>query len=152
MDFRTLNKLIKSGMDYAHRRIRAFGLSDTECLICSFINTHSGCSQDDVANGLHTDKTTTAKALSKLEAKGYVIRDQHQLDRLKKVLTLTETGKERISEIMNLHDEWLNDVLGTLSASERRRFEGYCARLLDAAEEKLEQGEPKKNHGTRKQH
>ena len=134
MKFDTLDLLFKYGREFGHRRIRSSGLSDTECLLCSYVSAHPGCSQDDAVQGLHMDKTTAAKALHTLEEKGYVIREQSADDRRKKRLTVTETGTEKLSAILHLHDQWMSRVLAVLNNEEQAQFEEYCIRLLRAAE------------------
>lgn len=134
MEFGMLDLLFKYGREFGHRRIRSSGLSDTECLLCSFISAHPGCSQDDAVQGLHMDKTTAAKALRALEEKDYIIRAQSSDDRRKKRLSVTEVGMEKLSAIMHLHDQWMNRVLAVLNPEEQAQFEKYCVRLLQAAE------------------
>ena len=152
MEFGMLDLLFKYGREFGHRRIRSSGLSDTECLLCSFVSAHPGCSQDDAVQGLHMDKTTAAKALHTLEEKGCVIREQSPDDRRKKMLTVTEAGTEKLSTILHLHDQWMSRVLSILSPEEQAQFEDYCVRLLRAAETmqaESESDEPGgKSHGT----
>ena len=137
MDFLTLHLLFKCGQEYRHRRVRDCGLSDTECLICSFLYSHAGCSQDDVVQGLRMDKTTAAKALQSLEAKGCIERTQDAEDRRKKLLQLTDSGTDSVSSILHLHDAWLNGLMSCLSPEEQAQFEHCCTRLLQAAEAQL---------------
>jgi len=134
LEFQTLNLLLKCGMDFGHKRIRTHGLSDTECLICSYVYAHTGCAQDDVVQSLHMDKTTAAKALRSLEDKGFVIRRQDAQDRRRKLLQLTPSGAESLSAVMHLHDSWMHSVLSCLSEAEQAQFEDYCTRLMQAAE------------------
>lgn len=137
MDFQMLNLFFKCGKEYSHKRIKNSGLSETECLICSYAYSHDGCVQDDVVQTLHMDKTTVAKALHSLEEKGYISRVQATEDRRKKLLFLTPSGRECVSSLLHLHDNWFSSVLTCLSDEEQKQFEGYCVRLLRAAEEKL---------------
>ena len=134
MEFGTLDLLFKYGREFGHRRIRSRGLSDTECLLCSFVSAHPGCSQDDAVQGLHMDKTTVAKALRTLEEKGCLTRVQSPNDRRKKVLTVTKAGEEKLAAILHLHDQWMSRVLAALNPEEQTQFENYCVRLLRAAE------------------
>ena len=152
MKFDTLDLLFKYGREFGHRRIRSSGLSDTECLLCSYVSAHPGCSQDDAVQGLHMDKTTAAKALRTLEEKGCMIREQSSDDRRKKMLTVTEAGTDKLSAILHLHDQWMSRVLAALSPEEQEQFEEYCIRLLRAAES-LHSEDPVhetggRNHGT----
>lgn len=134
MKFGTLDLLFKYGREFGHRRIRGSGLSDTECLLCSFVSAHPGCSQDDAVQALHMDKTTAAKALHSLEEKDCILRAQSSEDRRKKMLTITEAGTAKLSAIMHLHDQWMSRVLAALEPEEQAQFEEYCIRLLRAAE------------------
>lgn len=137
MDFRTLDLLLKCGKEFRHNKIRKSGLTETECLICSYVYSHANCTQDDVAHALRIDKTTIAKAMRMLEEKGELLRARDPLDRRRKNLRLTDEGAEKVSAILNLHDQWLNDVLSCLPPDEREQFEKSCRRLLCAAEEML---------------
>ena len=134
MDYQTLNLLLRCGREFSHRRLRATSFSETECMICSYICAHERCSQDEVAIALKADKTTVGKALAALEKKGCVTRTQDPVDRRIKRLSLTDFGRERIAEIVSLHNRWMSEVLACLSKEERTRFESVCERLLDEAE------------------
>lgn len=135
MDFHILNQLYRSSKEFSHSKIHMKDLSDTECMICTYIHSHPGCSQEDVAKCLKIDKTTVAKALAVLENQNDIIRTQDTLDRRKKKLTITENGFNKISDIMNIHNVWFHEVLKVLSKDEQKQFEAYCIRLLSKANE-----------------
>ena len=134
MDYQTLNLLFRCGKEFSHRKIRLQELSDTECMICSFIHAHVNCSQDDVAGALKTDKTTVDKALASLEKKECVVRTADESDKRIKRLLLTDKGRSKIESLADLHDSWLAQIMTCLSEEEKKHFEDYCERLLDAAE------------------
>lgn len=138
MDFRTLHLLFRYGREYGHSHIRSSGLSDTGHIICTFLYAHPECSQDDVVRATRIDKTTVAKSLRVLEAKGFVTRTQSQTDRRKNVLQITDAGRESISDILLVNEKWLEGVLACLSPDEQQQFEDYCSRLLTAAEQMSE--------------
>ena len=144
MDYQTLNLLFRCNKAFSHEKIRMQQLSDTECMICSFIYSHEGCSQDDVSVALKTDKTTVGKALASLEKKACVERTQDDSDKRIKRLSLTDTGREKVSELVDIHNNWLRDIMTCLSEEEQKQFENYCERLLTAAENLT-----KKNGGIR---
>ena len=135
MDFQTLNLLFRCNKEFSHDKIRRQELSDTECMICSYIYSHENCSQDDVSVALKTDKTTVGKALMSLEKKNCVVRAQDATDKRVKRLSLTDTGREKIAALANLHNNWLEKILTCLSPEEQEQFENYCERLLAAAEQ-----------------
>ena len=133
MDFQTINLLFRCGKQFSHETIRSNDLSDTECMICSYIYSHTGCSQDDVAGALLLDKATIAKALQSLETKGCISRVQDTKDRRKKRLSLTEAGLQRIVKLVDLHNNWMSEIMTALTPKEQVKFEAYCERLLTAA-------------------
>ena len=134
MDYRILNLLFRCSKEFSHDKIRRQELSDTECMICSYIYSHENCSQDDVSVALKTDKTTVGKALASLENKVCVTRTQDEIDKRVKRLSLTAAGREKVSELIDIHDGWLRAIMTCLSSEEQKQFENYCERLLAAAE------------------
>ena len=135
MDYQTLNLLFRCSKEFSHSKIRMRELSDTGCMICSYVYSHENCSQDDVSVALRTDKTTVGKALVSLEKKSCVVRSQDEKDRRIKRLTLTEIGRKKVSLLADLHNNWLREIMHCLSEEERNNFENYCERLLSAAEQ-----------------
>ena len=135
MDYQTLNLLFRCNKKFSHEKIRKQELSDTECMICSYIYFHENCSQDDVSVALKTDKTTVGKALASLEKKNCVVRVQDKADKRIKRLSFTDTGREKMAELVDLHNNWLEKILTCLSQEEQAQFENYCERLLAAAEQ-----------------
>ena len=134
MDYQTLNLLFRYNKEFSHSKIRMQELSDTECMICSYIYSHENCSQDDVSVALKTDKTTVGKALASLEKKNCVVRNQDTADKRFKRLSLTADGHKKVSELVDIHNNWLAEIMNCLSEEEQKNFENYCDRLLTAAE------------------
>jgi len=135
MDYHKLHLLLRYGREYGHHRIRERGFTDTEHLICSYVYVHAGCAQDDVAQALRMDKTTVGKAIDALESKQFLSRVQSPEDRRKKHLTLTESGKNSIADILSVNDEWVQSILSVLAPEEQSLFIGYLNRVLKAAED-----------------
>ena len=140
MNYQTLHLLLRCSKAFSHEKLRMQALSDTECMICSYVRSHEGCSQDSVSAALRTDKTTVGKALASLEKKGCVLREQDRTDRRVKRLSLTAEGRERLAALVDLHDGWLSEIMTCLSAREQAQFENYCSRLLCAAEKLMQKG------------
>ncbi|WP_096186949.1 MarR family winged helix-turn-helix transcriptional regulator [Evansella halocellulosilytica] len=63
------------------------------------IATTEGISQKKLSEELLIDKTTTAKAIRKLEAEGYVRREVDRSDKRYQMLYLTDGGKEVVPKI-----------------------------------------------------
>ena len=142
MEYQKLNLLFLCSRKFSHEKNRMQDLSDTECMICSYIYSHENCSQDETSAALKTDKTTVGKALVTLEKKALIVRTQDAQDKRIKRLTITDEGRKKIAGLLSLHDKWLSEIMKCLSDDEQKQFENYCERLLASAEELIE-----KNNG-----
>ena len=140
MDYQTLNLLFRCNKEFSHEKIRKQELSDTECMICSYIYSHENCSQDNVSVALKTDKTTVGKALLSLENKAFVVRTQDTADKRIKRLSLTDIGHDKIQSLVDIHNNWLHKIMECLSGEEQKQFENYCERLLATAEKLTDNG------------
>ena len=120
MDYHKMILLVKLGREYGMERIKSLGLNDTEHQICSFLFFHDEVSQDTIAGALMLDKTTVAKALSNLEKYSFIIRMQNPSNRRKNVIRLSENGRKSENDSVNLHNEWLTQVMECLSKDEKK--------------------------------
>ena len=134
MDVQIWTLLFRCQRDFSHNKLRDQNISDTECLLCTYVSSHEGCSQDDAAAALKMDKTTVAKALLALENRGIIERTQDTADKRIKRLRLTADGREKVSGLLELHNAWLTEVMSCLTPEEQAQFESCCERLLTAAE------------------
>lgn len=74
------------------------------------IHKRKDLSQDDLANIFGQSKGTIAKALRKLEDKGYVERKIDENNRRKYILKTTEKGEELAILLKNDLEEWERNV------------------------------------------
>ena len=133
MNYHTLNLLFRCNKEFIHKRLRKQELSNTEYMICSYIYSYEYCSQDDVSVALKIDKTTVGKALASLEKKNCIIRIPDAEDKRIKRLSFTEKGRSKISEVIDLYDNWLKKIMTCLSEEEQKQFEKCCDKLLAEA-------------------
>ena len=73
--------------------LNPYGLGSGQYIFFSTIAEHEGISQKELSALIQIDKTTTAKAIKKLESEGYINRLQDPTDRRFNQLYLTEKGK-----------------------------------------------------------
>jgi len=133
MRFSDLQTLIKLGRDFGHEQIRDAGFSDTEHAICTFLCFHDGVSQNAIADALMLDKTTVAKALSSLEEKEMVRREQDGQNRRKNVVRITPAGKESVSDSLHIYDTWFSEVCSCLSSDELQQLGDSIGKLTRCA-------------------
>ncbi len=146
MNYKQLNTLIKLGRDFGHEQIRGAGFTDTEHAICTFLCFHDRISQDTIATALLMDKTTVAKALSGMEAKGLIAREQNPANRRENRIRITESGRASVSGSVDLYDTWLARACDCLSAEEQRKLDSYFDRIVQNAI-RLHEADKKSNTG-----
>lgn len=133
MNYLTLNLLFQSNREYGRRQARLLHLSDTECMICSYLKFHNNCSQEEISSSMHLEKTTVAKAMAALEKKTLVERDIDPTDKRRKQIRLTPSGTKKVSQIIQIHDEWFHTIFQCLSEEEQNQFDSCSKKLLEAA-------------------
>ena len=94
-----------------NNRLNPYGIGSGQYIFISAIHKNPGISQKDLTNLIKIDRATTAKALIKLEANGYVNRITDKDDKRYNQLYLTQKGIEFIP-ILN---EILDDLTAVLS-------------------------------------
>ncbi len=133
MDYHKMILLVKLGREYGMERIKSLGLNDTEHQICSFLFFHDEVSQDTIAGALMLDKTTVAKALSNLQKYKFIIRMQNPSNRRKNVIRLSVSGRENMNDSVNLHNDWLSQVMSCLSEHEKESMDNIFEKIFSNA-------------------
>lgn len=90
-----------------NHHLKPYGIGSGQYIFLSAIHGNQGISQKDLTNLIKIDKTTTAKALKKLEENGFVYRVHDADDKRYYKLYLTEKGIDFIPI--------LNDILDKLT-------------------------------------
>ncbi len=76
--------------------LNPFGLGSGQYVFLGTLAQNEGISQKELSAIIKIDKTTTAKALKKLESEGYIFRQQDLDDKRYNRLYLTDKGTEFI--------------------------------------------------------
>lgn len=84
--------------------------------------------QMDIANRLGADKTMVSEVLRTLEKKGFIIREEHPLDRRAKSLTVTEKGFE-VFEIAVKRAVEFNETFFAPLGKGRKQFTSMLKKL-----------------------
>jgi DNA-binding MarR family transcriptional regulator len=86
-------------------QLQPFRIGSGQFTFLLTIAKEEGISQKALSEELLIDKTTTAKAIKKLEAEGYVRRETNPADNRYYLLFLTELGREVLPKVATvLHD------------------------------------------------
>lgn len=96
---------------------------------------HDGVTQDYLAQMTVMDKSTVARALHKLEADGFVRREQNPADKRENLVYLTAKGREIHPLVHDLEGEWVQKIAAEISDEEFAAFEGTLEKLRKAAKD-----------------
>lgn len=138
MDIQKLSMLLKYGRTYGQQHYAASALNDTERSICIYLYFHQDVNQDAIAQGLGLDKTTIAKALTKLAQKEYILRRTNPDNRRENLIHLTEQCQEPLANVVTIQDDWIQKVTSCLTPAENAEFDRLCDLLLESARNALE--------------
>jgi DNA-binding MarR family transcriptional regulator len=100
----------------------------------SFIFTlfaHPGCSQEDVARMLELDKTTVARALSKMEKNETIKRIRDSKDQRVMRLYLTDKGLVLNEQLKKLTGEWYKILVEDMSEREIALLKKLMVHMTD---------------------
>ena len=88
------------------------------------------CLQQGLAEMLMLDANNCVLLLNELDDAGYVERRRDPEDRRRHIVEITAAGEEVLAEGERRLEDLEDDVLGKLTAEERRRLHGLLAKAL----------------------
>ncbi|AKS42692.1 MarR family winged helix-turn-helix transcriptional regulator [Wenzhouxiangella marina] len=114
---------------YAER----FGLSVTEWRVIAILGRFPGISATEVTERSAMDKVAVSRAVRRLIDQGRIRRQANAEDRRAKHLFLSDQGQSVFDAIAPAALAYEEELLGVLSASERRQLDALLDRLLEAS-------------------
>jgi len=107
---------------YTHRNLKTIDIAGSEHSIIMTLAMNESMNQDALSDFLSLDKGTIAKALVKLEGKGFVARVVNEENRREKIVSLTGYGKEEVGKIFGVSEKWKQEVLEGISEDDQEVF------------------------------
>jgi DNA-binding MarR family transcriptional regulator len=98
----------------------------------------TGIRPGDLADRLAVDAPTVTRRVQQLEARGLVRRAADPLDRRAQLVQLTGSGTRLIERAMAAFHAWLESVLSSWSAADRKELAVLLSRFIDACDRNLE--------------
>ena len=112
-------RLLRTAFD---RRVKSLGLTRSQGWVLNHLFRNDGVTQSELADILQVEKATLGRLLDRLEAKGWVRRENHADDRRAKRVYLTEEVEPALKAMRAAAAELRRDALGGLSAEDQTRF------------------------------
>ena len=104
------------------RRMKVLGLTRSQWWVLTHLYRNDGVTQSELADILEIEKPTLGRLLDRLEAKGWVRREEHAADRRAKRVFLTEEVGPAMKAMRAAAAEMRRDALAGLSDDEQQHF------------------------------
>ena len=105
-----LSAIVRYFRSFAEKREIEFGLTFGEQIIIVFLSKHDKVNQDSISKKYMIDKAMVAKTLTKLEEKGFILREQNADNKRENLISLTSKGAAARDSISTIIDEW-NEII-----------------------------------------
>ena len=110
---------------------RPFNLGLVDCAVLYGIDSLPGTDQVSLSRAIAVDRSSIARVVSRLEARGFIKRDVNREDRREKNLVLTPEGKSVVRKIRPKVEEVNKRVLSPLNPEEQEKFIRYLTTVCD---------------------
>ena len=96
-----------------------------------FIRDHPGITQQEIENALFMDANSVVLILNELEAAQFSVRRRDPNDRRRHIVEISAAGRRALEKADKARDTLEDEVLGPLSADERRTLRRLLERVLE---------------------
>ena len=96
-----------------------------------FIRDHPGISQQEIESALFMDANSVVLILNELEAAQFSVRRRDPNDRRRHIVEITAAGRRALEKADKARDTLEDEVLGPLSADERKALRRLLERVLE---------------------
>jgi MarR family transcriptional regulator, lower aerobic nicotinate degradation pathway regulator len=98
------------------------GITTTQYGALVVLNLRDNLDQVGLSTLVGIDRSTTALVVSKLEASGYIVRNSDQADKRRKVLAITDSGRDILSRVGEPAKRTRDRELAIFTEEERETF------------------------------
>lgn len=106
--------------DYLKKAYKDLNPTDLTYLINIFY--HQNCSQRDLAERLFVSESNVAQIIKRLERNDYIIRTHDERNKSRKIIGLTNKGKNTVFMIIKDMYEWEGDFFKDYSSEDVEKF------------------------------
>jgi MarR family transcriptional regulator, temperature-dependent positive regulator of motility len=112
----------RTRMMYLNDRMNDLDISAGQFPFILILSEEEGITQEEMAAHFHIDKGTVARALRKLEDNEYLFRKIDSENRRRYLIYLTEKGRKSVPQIINIDNEWEDNLCSKLSEGEYEKL------------------------------
>lgn len=130
-----ISTIYRYGSIYVRKKIKGYDLSQIDYIFLVFLSQNYCINQDYLCEFLLIEKGTIAKSAAKLEERGYIYREISESDKRKKIIHLSDSGKDLVKEINIAIKEWDNLCLSNFTDDEKNQYKYLNEKLSKNAVE-----------------
>jgi DNA-binding MarR family transcriptional regulator len=114
-----LHGTLRLGSRLRHER-PAGALTSNKIIVLGYLQRHGPSTPSAVATAEHQQLQALTRTFAELEDDGMITRARSQADRRASILSLTDTGRQALTEDLSQRARWLADALGELTETEQQ--------------------------------
>ena len=126
-----LMNLLKSYEMFFRKNMEKLDISIGEIPILMEIYTNDGLNQIDLVRQFHVTEDNISKTTKNLLIKGLITKTIDAENNTKKILLLTEDGKEACQVLLDIFDQWKEATMGDIPKDEMLAFIKTLKKLSD---------------------
>jgi DNA-binding MarR family transcriptional regulator len=111
--------LYRYGQNHISRQLSSYDIGSGQYIFLLALYKKDGISQEEVSDHLKIEKTTTAKAMKRLEKEGYIKRSIDSGDKRAYKVFLTQKALDIKPVIYNLIKNWAGILMTDLTGNEK---------------------------------
>jgi DNA-binding MarR family transcriptional regulator len=113
--------------------LESLGLTTAHFALLNFLGTHEGAIQQELGAAMGIDPSTMVSLIDELESAGLARRRPHPRDRRARQVSITPKGRRLLRRARKMAFEAEDEVLGGLTAAERRELLRLLRRAFSSA-------------------
>ncbi|MTI00335.1 MarR family transcriptional regulator [Roseibium sp. RKSG952] len=111
-----------------------FGISVPEWRVMAIIGQYGTVTSREIGRRSHMHKTKVSRAVTALERRTLIHRQNNPGDQREVFLQLTRNGRATYEELVPQALAFSNELMNSLDAAQRQALDGICNQLLEAAD------------------
>jgi DNA-binding MarR family transcriptional regulator len=126
-------RLWRASHSHTAEALQSIGLTTALFGVLNVLGTRDGAIQQELGSAMGIDPSTMVALIDELESEGLAKRRPDPRDRRARQVSITPKGRRRLERARQVAFEAEDDVLGGLSATQRRELLKLLRRALDSA-------------------
>jgi len=124
---------------YRNEKMERLGISGSQGTFLLAVIRHPGVSQEELADRLVFNKSSVARKIAELEAKGFVFRRRSETDKRQFCVFATEEGAKLAPEIIRINQEFFSRLKESFTEEEWEQLGFLSEKLSLCAKEAIKE-------------